>query len=240
MSKYKGRYFLSVIWKDSETGSRIEVGRLSWNGCYEFIYIESNLDKVQKKGFKALVAFPDFSKCYKNEEMFPAFSSRLPDKRRKDIDIILKKYNLKKYDAFEILRESGGMLPTDSLEFIDPIFYNTNEDILREFFIAGTRHCDLCQNNTFPNCIMNFELEKDENLIVVSETENEYDKNAVLLLKNSDRREKIGYIPAYYAEAVSNAIANKQTITCIVKKILKDNCQECVKVILKIEKISNL
>ena len=29
---------------------------------------------------------------------------------------------LGKYDAFELLKKSGGKLPSDSLEFIDPIF----------------------------------------------------------------------------------------------------------------------
>ena len=40
----------------------------------------------------------------------------MPDKRRKDVKEILTKYKLDKYDAFELLRKSGGKLPTDSLE----------------------------------------------------------------------------------------------------------------------------
>ncbi|MBU3181659.1 hypothetical protein [Clostridium psychrophilum] len=56
--------------------------------------------------------------------MFPAFSSRLPDKRRKDVKEILAKY-----DAFELLKKSGGKLPIDSLKFIDPIFLD--EKILK-------------------------------------------------------------------------------------------------------------
>ncbi|MCB2298617.1 hypothetical protein [Clostridium tagluense] len=54
--------------------------------------------------------------------MFPAFSSRLPDKRRKDVKEILAKYKLEKYDSFELLKKSGGKLPIDCLEFIEPIY----------------------------------------------------------------------------------------------------------------------
>lgn len=236
MSKYMGRDYLSIIWKDSETGSRIEIGRLSKNGCYEFIYIENNLAKAKAKGFEALVAFPDYEKCYENNEVFPVFSSRLPDKRRKDIATILAKYELKNYDAFELLRRSGGKLPTDSLEFIDPIFFDPKKDIMREFYIAGTRYCDLCEKDTYPECILKSDITCGEMLNVVSESENVYDKNAVALYKKSEKQEKIGYIPAYYAEAVSFAITNNQSISCEVKNFTRDNCQECVKVILKIDK----
>lgn len=239
MSRYEGRDHLFVIWKDPNTGARIQIGQLSKNGSYEFIYIESNLKKAFDKGFEALVAFPEIDKLYKNNEVFPAFSSRLPDKRRKDIETILAKYSLSRYDAFELLRESGGKLPTDSLEFVDPIFYNPNEDVVREFFIAGTRHRDLCRSETYPECVLNIELKEDEELVIFHEKDNEFDQNAVLLLKDSEAREKIGYIPAYYAEAVSEAIQHNQKISCKVKEFLKENCQECVKVVLTIEKEIN-
>ena len=52
--------------------------------------------------------------------------------RRKDVKEILAKYKLEKYDAFELLKKSGGKLPTDSLEFIDPIFLEET-NIVREF-----------------------------------------------------------------------------------------------------------
>lgn len=236
MSRHKGRDYLYVIWKDPSTGSRVKIGQLSKNGSYEFIYINDDLVKAINKGFKALVAFPEFDKVYRNDEVFSAFSSRLPDKRRKDIEAILSKYNLKEYDAFELLRASGGKLPTDTLEFIDPIFDDPDKDVIREFFIAGTRHRDLCKPEFYPECVINLELKEGEELIVHPEWDNEVDPNAVLLLKNSKDREKIGYIPAYYAESVSEAIKRNQKITCKVKSFLKANCQECVKVVLTIQK----
>ena len=55
---------------------------------------------------------------YRSEELFPAFSSRLPDRKRKDIDKILKKYNLDEYDTYELLKRSGAKLPIDNLQFV--------------------------------------------------------------------------------------------------------------------------
>lgn len=236
MSKHNGRDYLTIVWKDVNSGSRFEIGQLSKNGCYEFIYIKKNLDKAQKKGFEAFVAFPDFDKKYSNNDVFPAFSSRLPDKRRKDISVILSKYNLEEYNAFELLRRSGGKLPTDSLEFIDPIFLENDEAIVREFYIAGTRYSSLCLAESYPDCIVNFELNTGEALILTREPDNEHDHCAIGIYKDSEKREKIGFVPAYYSEAVSDAINSNRKIQCLIKQFNQENCQECVKVVLEIKK----
>jgi hypothetical protein len=70
------------------------------------------------EGFKTLVAFPDRGKIYVSDKLFPSFSSRIPDRRRSDIGHILNNYNLDGYDEFELLKRSGGRLPTDSIEFV--------------------------------------------------------------------------------------------------------------------------
>ena len=143
MSRANNRDYIYLIWKDYKTRQRYIVGELSKNGKYEFKYRINSRDRVMEKGFEPLIAFPDINEVYESYEIFPAFSSRLPDKRRKDIKEILSKYKLEKYDAFELLKKSGGKLPTDSLEFIDPIFLD-EKNIEREFYIAGVRHYDYC------------------------------------------------------------------------------------------------
>ena len=52
--------------------------------------------------------------------LFPVFASRLPDRKREDIDKILQKYGLKEFDEYELLKKSGARLPIDNLEFIVP------------------------------------------------------------------------------------------------------------------------
>lgn len=70
----------------------------------------------------------------------------------KDYDKIFNKYGLKEYDSFELLKKSGGKLPTDNLEFVDPIILNDfEEEIIRIFFIAGTRYYDLCESSVCAN-----------------------------------------------------------------------------------------
>lgn len=238
MSNYNGRDYLSVIWKDADTGARFEIGRLSKNGCYEFSYIKDNLIRAKSKGFEAIVAFPDFDKTYENIDLFPAFSSRLPDRRRKDISVILSRYGLETFDAFELLRKSGGKLPTDTLEFIDPIFFDASKTIVREFFVAGTRHRNLCDPDSFPECMIKLDITIGENLLVMAEPDNEFDQNAVLIVKNASIDGIIGYVPAYYAEAVAKAINNNQRLTCTVLQFDRTNCQECIKVSLKIDALN--
>ncbi len=68
-----------------------------------------------------LKPFDDKNKIYKSDILFPIFSSRLPDSKRKDINKILDKYNLDKYDEFDLLVKSKGKLPIDSLSFVEII-----------------------------------------------------------------------------------------------------------------------
>jgi hypothetical protein len=129
MSRINNRDYLYLIWQDYKTKQRYIIGELSKNGKYEFKYRTKELDNAIKSGFKPLIAFANIDEVYESYDMFPAFSSRLPDKRRKDVKEILAKYELQKYDEFELLKKSGGKLPIDSLEFIDPIFLD--ETILK-------------------------------------------------------------------------------------------------------------
>ena len=122
MSRINDIDYIYLIWKDYKTRQRYIIGELSKNGKYEFKYRVKEMDNAIKNGFEPLVAFPNINEIYKSYDIFAAFSSRLPDKRRKDMKEILAKYKLEKYDAFELLKKSGGKLPTDSLEFVEGLF----------------------------------------------------------------------------------------------------------------------
>jgi len=110
--------YLYLVWQDIDCGRNYIVGELIKNGGYEFKY-GVEVEDAQKKGFVPLVAFPDLSKTYYNNILFPTFSSRLPDKKRVDIVDILNKYGLTNYDEFELLKRGEARLPIDSFCFID-------------------------------------------------------------------------------------------------------------------------
>lgn len=226
---------LEVVWKDLRTRQRFVVGELTKGNNYTFKYKLDNIGKACEKGFKGIVAFPDFNREYTNTVVFPAFGTRLPDEKRKDIKIILNKHNLDEYDAFTLLAKSGGRSPIDTLEFIEPIALSEakKDSVTREFFVAGVRHCDLCDDKVDNKCTIKVPLEKEEVLRLQPESENKFDPDAVAVYKDNY---KIGYIPVFYSKAVNQAIQEKFEVSIIVKEFdINACCQECLKVILTIK-----
>jgi curved DNA-binding protein CbpA len=132
---------LYLIWKDPRSRRKYIVGKLSRGDKYTFEYCEEY--KLAKEvGWDLLVAFPE-EKQYESQTLFAAFSSRLPDPKRRDIVDILKKYNLEEYDGYELLKKSTGRLPIDTYEFIDPIF---SEDEKNEARRGTDYNGPLCQD----------------------------------------------------------------------------------------------
>lgn len=104
--------FVYVFWRN------FIIGTLSKNeNKYTFKY-GFEINYALREGFSPLVPFEDINKTYESNKLFPIFSSRIPDKRRKDIDLILNKYGLKEYDEYQLLKKSGGSLPIDELSFV--------------------------------------------------------------------------------------------------------------------------
>lgn len=229
MSRINSRDYIYLVWKDHNTRQRYIVGELSRNGQYEFKYKIEDVNKAISNGFEPLIAFPSIHEVYESYDIFPAFSSRLPDKRRKDVKEILAKYKLESYDAFELLKKSGGKLPTDSLEFIDPIFLEET-NIEREFYIAGTRQHGYCEGENKPT---NFKININEELILEKDTNNKHDEFAVKVKNKANKC--IGYIPMFFSKEISEAINNDRKIICIViNNECNNTCEECIKIRLNI------
>ena len=224
MSVKDGKDYLYLIWKCSSNRRQYIVGQLSKNGQYEFCYCEE-FNEAVKEGFSPLISFEDTNRVYKSQELFPAFSSRLPDRKRKDINKILKRYGLEQYDSYELLKRGGAKLPIDNLQFIDPIL-NFSQEFKKSFYLAGVRHYLGCNGD---NCCEAVKIVPGEEIKFVWEADNLYDKNAVQVY---DQREKlIGYVPRYYAEAFAAFIKEKRVkkgkILCVDKN---RNCDECIKI----------
>jgi len=224
-----GRDYVYLIWKDSNTRRQFVVGQLSKNGQYEFSYGHEVKEAIEN-GFTPLLSFEELGKTYTSDILFPAFSSRLPDAHRKDINIILQKYGLKEYYDYELLKKSGARLPIDNLEFIDPIISATSGKIERSFYLAGTRHYVGCNGE---DCEKSVKLKMNEKLKLIHDTVNEHDECAISVLTNKNYH--IGYIPRYYSKSVLSLLQEGRTYECRVKEInMANNCNECVKVSLEI------
>lgn len=229
MSVKGGKDYLYLIWKSEKSRKQYIVGQLIKNSQYEFQYCEEVEDAIAD-GFTPLLCFPDLSKVYKDEKLFPIFTSRLPDKRRKNIDEILNKYGLKEYDEYLLLKRSGARLPIDSLEFIDPIFDMEN-DVTRIFFIAGVRHYLNCDGK---DCADVVGITRGDEVYLKREEDNKYDCNAVQLLDATGK--VLGYIPRYYSAGVAQLLTKNKEITCHIYNVDKSkNCNECIKVIMEIK-----
>ncbi len=219
--------YLYLIWKSEKSRKQHIVGQLVKNGIYEFKY-DKEIETAINDGFTPLLSFQNLQEVYKAKKLFPVFASRLPDKKRKDIQNILKKYGMEEYDEYTLLKRSGARLPIDNFEFIDPIM-NLDKDVVRIFFIAGVRHYLECDGN---DCEKAITVTKGDEIVLQREPDNNYDKNAVQMFDVSGHL--LGYIPRYYSEGVSMMLKNNKNIACHVYSVDKNkNCNECIKVILE-------
>ena len=222
--------YLYLIWKDPKSRRNYTVGSLEKTEIgYAFEYCKE-YKEAQGAGWMLIQAFPT-EKRYESEELFPVFMSRLPDKKRKNIEEILKKYGLDDYDGFELLRKSGGRLPIDTFEFVDPIF-DEDQRIEREFYIVGIRHLSSCHGE---KCEYRPLIDIGMNLNLELEPDNKYDACAVQVL--TEKKEPLGYIPRYYSQSISERMNKGMTYECTVLEANNgENCQECVKVKLVMPK----
>lgn len=222
--------YLYLIWKSKTSRRQYIIGVLS-HECtrYKFQYCQEAWE-AEKEGFVPLVAFPDLDCVYYSKELFSVFESRLPDKKRKDMQSILKKYELQEYEPYQLLKRSGGRLPIDDLYFVDPICA-LDEPFKRKFYIAGVRHYAGCEG---VDCEKSIEVEIGEEITLEPEPTNKVDKNAVKVLKKDCQI--LGYIPRFYSAKVCELIKEKRKWKCTVINVEKNkNCDECVKILLEVK-----
>ena len=215
--------YLLLIWKDPETRRNYTVGKLTRGDFFTFQYY-GEAENAEEAGWKLLGAFPTYQE-YRSNTMFPVFSSRLPDKKRRDIQNILEKYGLMEYDEFELLRRSGARLPIDTYEFIDPISPDDKE-VKREFYITGIRYHSACQGS---DCGALPGVKVGDMLLLEEEPENAYDPMAIRVL--TQEKEVLGYVPRYYNRAILARLHDGMGYSCKITEVNANmrNCSECLK-----------
>ena len=222
--------FLYLIWKDPQSRRNYTIGKLSRGDKFFFEYCDE-FAEAEKHGWSRLEVFPE-NRRYESETLFSVFSSRLPDRKRRDIDKILKKYGLESFDEYDLLRKSGARLPIDTYSFIDPIFPD-EETIDREFYVMGVRHHAACQGN---DCaLLSESLRIGDRLTLKRDPDNPHDPNAIRIY--TAQKELLGYVPRYYTAAILERLDKGLSYDCRVSDINQAlDCAECVKVRLQMPK----
>lgn len=196
---------LLVVWQDKNSRSYYHIGTLSYyNGLYEFIYTpidgEKKLGDALKNGYMIHPAFPDTTKTYRSKKLFPAFDRRIPSADREDYYEILTDLGLNNNaNKMDILRATRGRLSSDTYSFEQPLRLEENNMLRSSFFIHGMRYQRL--PDEWPSWI-----EVNRSLNLVQEPGNDIDPYAVEVYTNSGK--KLGYIPAFYSNAVYSLIEN--------------------------------
>ena len=107
---------IRVFWHEPGCDRRFFVGKISkTEGVFRFEYAD-DLQAALDAGWARFPAFPE-DKTYESARLFPCFSSRLPDRNRRDLADILSKYEMCEFDAFLLLKKGAGRTPTDHYEF---------------------------------------------------------------------------------------------------------------------------
>ncbi|MDR7812093.1 HIRAN domain-containing protein [Lacrimispora sp.] len=222
MSIKNGKDYMYLIWKSEKSRRQYIVGELSKNGEYEFKYSEEVNDAIQD-GFTPFMPFTDINKMYNSTELFPVFLSRLPDRKRKDMDKILDKYGMVEYDPYQLLKISGARLPIDNMQFIDPILDYQNS-FERQFYMAGSRYYLGCEGN---DCNKSILVQYGEEVYLKKEPKNTHDPNAIRVING--KKDLLGYIPRYYCKAFSKILDQKRDFSCHVVNINQNKCcSECI------------
>lgn len=156
-----------------------------------FRYLEDrDLEDAKMKGFTGYPAFPDFSHEYTNG-VLESFESRLPSPRRGDFQRYLD-YWFVSADAsptpFQLLVHTGGALPRDGFRFIPILPTVGTFEFVTE--VAGARRYLDADLRPIGSTSV---LQPGESVLLRDEPSNEYDTEAVEVLRAADEK-RIGYL----------------------------------------------
>lgn len=194
-----------MTWRPGRSHRRIKVGVVKSNAnSTTFKYDTKGVKEAEKYGFKGYPAFPDLNSDY-SVNVLQILSQRLINPQRKDKDKYFDFWEIpsnERDNNFLILALTGGILPTDTFEFL-PEFYSIHGlNIISD--IAGL------STNKYNVGI----LQIGDELKWEKEPNNPYDKYAISLYKDGK--------PIGYVKKIHNLIfkkSNSSHIKITVKRI---------------------
>ncbi|MDI3299686.1 MAG: HIRAN domain-containing protein, partial [Bacillota bacterium] len=148
-------------------------------------------------GFWLLDEFPDPDGEWHCGDLFATFQRRLPQTWTPEEWAHL---GVRPEEGIEYLRVTGGRLPTDTMEFLEPISIEDVETYHLRFAVAGWRYYEgeRVIGELRPGTRVRLELEED----------NRFDVNAIRVLSPSGAH--IGYVPAVYGWCLTESVRSGQ------------------------------
>ncbi|MFH1812995.1 MAG: DNA-binding protein [Pseudomonadota bacterium] len=208
---------LFVAWQAPDpTRAWFPIGRLDASTDrreYMFRYTHGALRAEAAAGFKPLIAFPDFSRKYQADDLFPLFKNRILEPNRKDFAEYLRWLDLDPAhaDPIEILGLTGGERQTDSLEVFPKVRKLADGTIRCRFFLHGLRHVSEAARTRAEN------LTEGESLQVAIEVNNPATTYAVQLQTTDCHL--IGWAPRYLVDDLRAALLEHSTVSATVHRI---------------------
>lgn len=201
---------LLVVWKHPLTRARFVIGHL-WKDRvgYRFGYervMPNSLSQAIDAGFRPLDPFPLDEGQQSSPLLFPIFGRRLPPEWRMDE---FAKLGLSQDQDMEYLRKTGGRLPGDTLEFLEPLRADEEaREYQVEFPVAGWRHYggEKAIAELQPGAALRLELERD----------NPHDSSAIQI--HSPGGTLLGYVPRIYAWYLDESV-DRGAYTAAVKEL---------------------
>lgn len=197
-----------LVWREGSGGRRHIVGSIKRNATegVRFKYIAKNLQAAKNDGFVSYDSFPNLEKVYE-DNVLDIFGQRIMRSDRGDLHQFYDFWNIdrtKVEDKFYMLAYTQGLLPTDNYEFLAD--FNPIKGLNFVTEIGGLTYSQVPSDA----------LAIGDELIYEFEPTNEYDSNAVKVLKGDL---KLGYIKIVHNKVFVKA---RNPIKLKVKSIEKN------------------
>ena len=202
---------LYLAWQDRHKRSWYPVGRLTCRESrpieYEFVYLRGAEDA--RKSANPLVipvpGFPDLTKTYRANDVFPAFRSRAMNRSRPDLSEHLRALGLCNHDAnvIEELAVSGGHIAKDRLETFPAIEPDRDGKFEARFIVHGLSQADQIIVDKVAS------LNLGDRLELAFEASNSFGTN-VVCVKTVDQC-VIGWLPRYLADVLRHRDGQETT-----------------------------
>jgi hypothetical protein len=213
-----------LAWQDSLLTRRwFVIGRLRRlpESQYEFVYTRGYEEAQRIAKMQPILGFMESHRRYLSEKLFPLFQNRLMSPNREEYAAHIERLGLVQnpnlpLEPLQILARSGGRRETDSfVVFPAPLKQSTSDGhcfYVISFFVNGIRYVPAASQVRASRC------EVGERLLLLSDWQNEFDPNAMMLRTKVDNH-LLGWVPRYYCADIHGLWERKLPIEVKVERV---------------------